>query len=50
MVTTGHAAVYPRYCSEGRYSRMKAAARRAGSGIWEREGDQQQPWAHRRQG
>jgi endonuclease YncB( thermonuclease family) len=44
MATTGHAAVYPRYCSKGRYFRMEAAARKAAAGIWERAGDQQQPW------
>jgi endonuclease YncB( thermonuclease family) len=50
MVTTDHAAVYPRYCTEDHYFWMEAVARKAESGIWERAGDQQQPWAHRRQG
>lgn len=50
MVTTGHAAVYPRYCTKDRYFWMEGVARNAGSGIWERGGDQQQPWVHRHQG
>lgn len=50
MVGSGQAAVYPRYCTEGRYFRMEDVARKAGAGIWRRAGDQQRPWAHRRQG
>ena len=50
MVGSGQAAVYPRYCTEGRYFRMEDVARKAGAGIWGRAGDQQRPWAHRRQG
>ena len=50
MVGSSHAAVYPRYCTEGRYFRIEEVARKAGAGIWRRAGDQQRPWAHRRQG
>jgi endonuclease YncB( thermonuclease family) len=50
MVGSGQAAVHSRYCNEVRYFREEDVARKAGAGIWGRAGDQQRPWAHRRQG
>ncbi|MCB1761334.1 MAG: thermonuclease family protein [Gammaproteobacteria bacterium] len=48
MVRAGKAAVYDRYCSDGRYSGAEKQARSERTGIWQRGGDHQRPWAWRR--
>ena len=47
MVSAGQAAVYWRYCSDGRYLDAERRARDAGRGVWARSGEQQQPWVWR---
>jgi endonuclease YncB( thermonuclease family) len=47
MVLAGEAAVYPRYCSDDRYSQVQAVAKVARSGIWARPGLHQTPWRYR---
>ncbi|MBK1723847.1 thermonuclease family protein [Thiocystis violacea] len=47
MVAAGRAAVYPRYCNESRFYAAQEQAKTAGRGIWEKPGDQQQPWTWR---
>lgn len=41
------AVVYPRYCSEQRYSVAERQARQAGQGVWTEPGLQQRPWEWR---
>jgi endonuclease YncB( thermonuclease family) len=48
MVSAGQAVVYPQHCRDGRYFAAQDRAREAGSGIWARAGDHQQPWNYRR--
>ncbi len=48
MVWAGRAVVYPRYCSDEEYYTAEKNARAIGSGVWEKEGDWQRPWAWRR--
>ncbi|MBK1732764.1 thermonuclease family protein [Thiococcus pfennigii] len=48
LVAAGQAAVYPQYCADRRYYAAEREARRAGLGIWERDGAWQRPWEWRR--
>ncbi|EXJ16927.1 putative nuclease [Imhoffiella purpurea] len=48
MVAAGHAAVYPKYCSESRFFQAQNRAKSQRLGIWEKPGDQQRPWEWRR--
>lgn len=47
MVEAGQAAVYDRYCSDGRYPQAERQARQAGLGVWVEPGLQQRPWEWR---
>ncbi|WP_205598575.1 thermonuclease family protein [Halomonas sp. NO4] len=44
MVDAGQAAVYDRYCSDGRYPAVERQARQMGRGVWAEPGLQQRPW------
>jgi endonuclease YncB( thermonuclease family) len=48
LAALGMAAVYPKYCKDGRYYAAQDQARDAGLGIWSRPGDHQRPWDYRR--
>lgn len=48
MVEAGQAAVYPRYCKEGRFFDAQKRAKAERRGIWEKEGEQQRPWEWRK--
>ncbi len=47
QVRAGQAAVYERYCTDGRFPRAQLAARKARLGIWSKRGEQQTPWIFR---
>jgi endonuclease YncB( thermonuclease family) len=47
QVEAGQAAVYERYCMDGRFRRAERKARDARLGIWSRPGVQQTPWTFR---
>lgn len=47
MVEAGQAAVYNRYCSDGRYPAAERQARQEGQGVWVEPGMQQRPWEWR---
>jgi endonuclease YncB( thermonuclease family) len=47
QVRAGQAAVYDRYCTDGRFAKAERAARKARQGIWSRPGEQQTPWIYR---
>jgi endonuclease YncB( thermonuclease family) len=48
MVWAGRAAVYKNYCSDKEYYLAQDNAESAGSGIWKKAGDWQNPWTIRR--
>ncbi len=48
QVEAGQAAVYERYCTDGRFLHAERKARAARLGIWSRPGAQQTPWTFRR--
>lgn len=47
QVHSGNAAVYRSFCDGDAYYQAEKEARRIRAGIWERAGEQQQPWAYR---
>jgi endonuclease YncB( thermonuclease family) len=47
MVSSGHAAVYTRYCKDQQFYDAEEQARAAGEGIWQKPGLQQTPWEWR---
>ncbi len=47
QVASGQAAVYTPYCTDPAFSRAEREARRAGTGIWSKRGEQQTPWVFR---
>jgi endonuclease YncB( thermonuclease family) len=47
QVEAGQAAVYERYCTDGRFERAERKAREARIGIWSSPGAQQTPWTFR---
>jgi len=47
MARVGHVATYPKYCNDSRYYQAEDGARRAGLGIWAKDGLQQRPWEWR---
>jgi endonuclease YncB( thermonuclease family) len=47
MVVSGQAAVYTKFCTEQQYVQAEHEARKANSGIWEKLGLHQRPWAYR---
>jgi endonuclease YncB( thermonuclease family) len=44
---SGQAAVYTKFCTEQQYVQAENEARKANSGIWEKLGLHQRPWAYR---
>jgi len=48
MVWAGRAVVYKNYCGEKIYFTAEANARRVKSGVWEKAGEQQNPWGWRK--
>ncbi len=49
MVAAGQAAVYPQYCHDARYFEAQQQAKAERRGIWEKPGEQQQPWSYRQE-
>lgn len=47
LVWSGNAAVYPKYCNDRQYYRAEGEAKKLQSGVWEKPGDHQRPWAWR---
>jgi endonuclease YncB( thermonuclease family) len=48
QVRSGNAAVYRSFCEGDAYYQAEREAKRIRAGIWERAGDWQRPWEHRK--
>ena len=48
QVRSGNAAVYHSFCEGNAYYQAERHDKRIKAGIWERAGDWQRPWVHRK--